>query len=66
VVLYSKTNWAAAFSNKNLEEKSDEKRVYYTGATRAKDTLHLLSSAHKNNYPIGQDYLAYLKEAKNA
>ena len=66
VILYSQTNWAAAFSNKNLEEKSDEKRVYYTGATRAKDTLHLLSSAHKNNYPIGQDYLAYLKEVKNA
>jgi len=66
VVIYSKTNWAASFSNKNLNEKSDEKRVYYTGVTRARDSLHLLSTNHRNNYPIGEDYFTYIKEDKIA
>jgi len=64
VLLYSKTNWPSAFSHKNREEQSDEKRVYYTGATRAKDTLHLLSTDHQYNYPMGEDYFVYLQESK--
>ena len=50
--------------NKNVDEKSDEKRVYYTGVTRAKNTLHILSTDYKYNYPIGKDYFMYLQEKK--
>ena len=65
VVLYSKTNWPASYVNKKeASDKSDEKRVYYTGATRARDTLHILSSNYRYNYPIGEDYLIYLWEKK--
>ena len=65
VVLYSKTNWPASYVNKkDAGDKSDEKRVYYTGATRARDTLHILSSNYRYNYPIGEDYLIYLQEKK--
>ena len=65
VLLYSKANYPASFVNKkNENDKSDEKRVYYTGATRARDTLHILSSDYKFNYPIGEDYLIYLQERK--
>ena len=65
VVLYSKTNWPASYVNKkDANDKSDEKRVYYTGATRARDTLHILSSNYRYNYPIGEDYLIYLREKK--
>ena len=53
-----------AFLNKNINEKSDEKRVYYTGVTRAKNTLHILSTDYKYNYPIGSDYFVYLQEKK--
>lgn len=63
VLIYSKTNWPASFINKNKLEQSDEKRVYYTGVTRAKDTLHILSTDHRYNYPIGQDYFVYLRES---
>ena len=62
VILYSKANWPSNFLSKNINERSDERRVIYTGVTRAKDTLHILSSDHRYNYPIGQDYLVYLKE----
>jgi len=64
VLIYSKTNWPSAFRNKNISEKSDEKRVYYTGVTRAKNTLHILSTDYKYNYPIGSDYFVYLQEKK--
>ena len=65
VLLYSKTNWPASFANKkDASDKSDEKRVYYTGATRARDTLHILSSDYRYNYPIGKDYFIYLQERK--
>jgi|TARA_R100000742_G_C4279566_1_gene104515 superfamily I DNA/RNA helicase len=64
VLIYSKTNWPASFTKKNKDEKSDEKRVYYTGVTRAKDSLHILSTDYKYNYPIGSDYLVYLQESK--
>ena len=65
VLLYSKANYPASFVNKkSADDKSDEKRVYYTGATRARDTLHILSSNYRYNYPIGEDYLIYLREKK--
>tara|TARA_R100001015_G_C4634496_1_gene201108 strand:- start:6 stop:1631 length:1626 start_codon:yes stop_codon:yes gene_type:complete len=65
VLLYSKANYPSSFVNKkSAEDKSDEKRVYYTGATRAKDSLHILSSNYRYNYPIGEDYLIYLREKK--
>jgi len=65
VLLYSKANWPSAFVNKNNTQQSDEKRVIYTGVTRAKDSLHILSTDHKFNYPIGEDYLIFLQESKN-
>ena len=49
---------------KNKDEKSNEKKVWYTGVTRAKDSLHLLSTDYKYNYPIGQDYLVYVQGDK--
>ena len=64
VLIYSKTNWPASFSHKTKDEQSDEKRVYYTGVTRAKNTLHILSTDYKYNYPIGKDYFMYLQEKK--
>ena len=63
--LYSKTNYASTFDRKNKDEKSDEKRVYYTAVTRARDTLHILSTDHQFNYPIGIDYLIYLQGSHN-
>ena len=41
-----------------------KRKVWYTGATRARKTLHLLRSDYKFNYPIGQDYLIYIQEKK--
>ena len=64
VCIYSKTNWPASFNKKNIEERSDEKRVYYTGVTRAKESLHILSTTHHYNYPIGSDYLIFLQERR--
>ena len=62
MLIYSKTNWPSAFVNKNTHEQSDEKRVYYTGVTRAKNTLNILSTDYKYNYPIGIDYLVSIQE----
>ena len=31
VLLFSKTNWISSFHNKNLQEKSEERKVYYVG-----------------------------------
>ena len=62
VVLYSKGNYPSDYETKNRQEKSDERKVWYTGATRAKKTLHLLRTDYKFNYPIGADYLIYVQE----
>ena len=62
VVLYSKGNFPSDYSHKSKQEKSDERRVWYTGATRARKTLHLLRTDYKFNYPIGADYLIYVQE----
>ena len=62
VVLYSKGNYPSHYNSKNREEKINEKKVWYTGATRAKKTLHLLRTDYKYNYPLGADYLIYVQE----
>ena len=64
VILYSKANYPANFRTKNREEKINEKKVWYTGVTRARKALHLLRSDYKYNYPLGADYLVYIQEKK--
>jgi len=64
VVMYSKANYPANYHTKSKQEKANEKKVWYTGATRARKTLHLLSSDYKYNYPLGSDYLIYIQERK--
>jgi superfamily I DNA/RNA helicase len=65
VFVYFKADYASQYQNKTVQEKMDEKRVVYVAVTRPKYSLHLLSSDHKYNYPIGEDYLKYLKEKRN-
>ena len=62
VVLYSKGNYPSHYNTKSREEKINEKKVWYTGSTRARKTLHLLRTDYKYNYPIGTDYLIYVQE----
>ena len=62
VVLYSKANYPSNFKTKSREEKTNEKKVWYTASTRARKTIHLLDTNYKYNYPIGGDYLTYVQE----
>ena len=62
VVLYGKANYPSDYKSKSKKEKVNEKKVWYTGATRARNTIHLLSTDYKYNYPLGEDYLVYVKE----
>ena len=62
VVLYAKANYPSNFKTKSREEKTNEKKVWYTAATRARKTIHLLDTNYKYNYPIGGDYLTYVQE----
>ena len=64
VVLASKNDYASDFYRKNKEDQSGERKVYYTGASRAKNSLHILSTDYKYHYPIGKDYLIYLEETR--
>jgi superfamily I DNA/RNA helicase len=64
VLIFSKTNWVSSFSRKNPQEQSEERKVYYVGVTRAKKRLHLLGTDYRYNYPMGVDYLDYLREKK--
>jgi superfamily I DNA/RNA helicase len=64
VVLASKNDYASDFGRKTKLDKSGERKVYYTGASRAKNTLHILSTDYKYHYPIGKDYLIYLEETR--
>ena len=64
VVLYGKGNFPSNYKSKNKQEKIDEKKVWYTGATRAKNTIHLLGTDYKYNYPLGGDYLVYVQETQ--
>ena len=59
VVLASKCNFPSHFERKNLEEKVKELRVWYTGATRSKSTLHLLSTYHQYHFPLGKYFNLY-------
>ena len=59
VVLASKCNFPSHFDKKNIEEKVKELRVWYTGATRSKNTLHLLGTYHQYNFPLGKYYKLY-------
>jgi superfamily I DNA/RNA helicase len=65
VLVYFKADYASQYQNKTNIEKMDEKRVVYVAVTRAKYSLHLLSSDYKYNYPIGEDYLTYIEEKRN-
>jgi superfamily I DNA/RNA helicase len=65
VLVYFKADYASQYQNKTNVEKMDEKRVVYVAVTRAKYSLHLLSSDYKYNYPIGEDYLTYIEEKRN-
>ena len=64
VLLASKCNWVSSFQRKDQHEQSEERKVYYVGVTRAKKRLHLLGTDHRYNYPIGVDYLNFIKEKK--
>ena len=64
VVLYGKGNFPSNYRSKNKQEKIDEKKVWYTGATRARNTIHLLGTDYKYNYPLGGDYLVYVQETQ--
>ena len=59
VVLSSKCNFPSHYENKNLKEKVKELRVWYTGATRSKGTLHLLGTHHQYNFPLGKYHKLY-------
>jgi len=59
VVICSKANWPSHFEKKNKEEKVKELRVWYTGVTRAKQSLHLINTDHKYHFPLGKIYNNY-------
>ena len=59
VVLASKCNFPSHYDKKNLQEKVKELRVWYTGATRSKGTLHLLGTYHQYNFPLGKYFKLY-------
>jgi DNA helicase-2/ATP-dependent DNA helicase PcrA len=52
VLLYEKANWPSNFSSKNGQDKMAEARVWYTGVTRAKKSLHILSTSHTYFFPL--------------
>jgi len=52
VVLYEKSCWPADLKSKVGLERSSEYRVWYVGATRAKQELHLLRSNHEYTFPL--------------
>jgi superfamily I DNA/RNA helicase len=52
VLLYEKSNWPSNFSTKNNKEKMAEARVWYTGITRSKKSLHILSTDHTYFFPL--------------
>ena len=54
VVLYEKTNWIASIQNKIGLEKNSEYRVWYVGATRAKQYLHILRSNSEYYFPLAK------------
>ena len=61
VVIFEKANYPSNFSTKNGIEKMAEARVWYTGVTRAKQTLHFLSTNHQYHFPIGKILSNYVR-----
>ena len=59
VVLASKCNFPSHYDKKSLTEKVKELRVWYTGATRTKKTLHLLGTYHQYHFPLGKYFNLY-------
>jgi len=59
VVLASKCNFPSHYDKKNLADKVKELRVWYTGVTRSKSTLHLLGTYHQYNFPLGKYFKQY-------
>ena len=59
VVLSSKCNFPSHFDRKSLIDKIQELRVWYTGVTRTINTLHLLGTFHKYNFPLSKYYKLY-------
>ena len=59
VLIYEKANWPSHFSTKNGTEKMAEARVWYTGVTRAKDTLHFLRTTYDYYFPMGKIFSDY-------
>ena len=49
------------FDGKNLDAKSNEARVWYTGSTRSKKNLFLLGTTHKYSFPLAQIYNTYME-----
>lgn len=61
VLIYEKANWPANYSTKNATDKMAEARVWYTGITRAKSTLHFLTTNHEYYFPIGKIFSNYIR-----
>ena len=59
VILSSKCNFPSHYERKSLLNKIQELRVWYTGVTRAINTLHLLGTFHKYNFPLSKYYKLY-------
>jgi hypothetical protein len=59
VIIYEKSNWPSHFNSKNGNDKMAEARVWYTGVTRAKKTLHLLATNHEFYFPMGKIFSNY-------
>ena len=49
-----KLGFGTSLLTPNVSEKVKELRVWYTGATRSKQTLHLLGTYHQYNFPLGK------------
>ena len=62
VAVYEKSNWPANFNTKNSKDKEEEIRVWYTGITRAKKSLHLLSTTHEYYFPLCKFYSMYMNQ----
>jgi DNA helicase II / ATP-dependent DNA helicase PcrA len=59
VIIYEKSNWPSHFNSKTGNDKMAEARVWYTGVTRAKKTLHLLATDHQFHFPMGKIFSNY-------
>jgi superfamily I DNA/RNA helicase len=65
VVICSKANWPSHFERKTKEEKVKELRVWYTGVTRAKKSLHLINTDHRFHFPLGRLYKIFKENYGN-